>query len=133
MFRAFTDDACRLTCNANLYYVSTGFGPSQGLSNSHEEVLSGQRHIVTLSSYSVRVQDLDTCLSGLRGASSPSKQAMKNLCLIHQPEASDIYITEGVAAIDQAHETQNTTVGLGFSKPFKALSTRPNLMWRLFL
>lgn len=61
------------------------------------------------------------------------KQAMKNLCWIRQLEASDIYITEEVAAIDQAHETQKSTVGLGFWKPFKALGARPNMMWRLFL
>lgn len=44
-----------------------------------------------------------------------------------------MYITEEVAAIDQAHETQRSTVGFGFWKPFKALGARPNLMWRLFL
>ncbi|KAJ5682006.1 general substrate transporter [Penicillium maclennaniae] len=61
------------------------------------------------------------------------KQAMKNLCWIRQLEASDIYITEEVAAIDQAHEHQKSTVGLGFWQPFKSLAARPNLMWRLFL
>lgn len=61
------------------------------------------------------------------------KQAMKDLCWIRQLEASDIYITEEVAAIDQAHEYQKATVGLGFWKPFKALGARPNMMWRLFL
>jgi hypothetical protein len=61
------------------------------------------------------------------------KQAMKNLCWIRQLDASDMYITEEVAAIDQAHEHQKATVGLGFWQPFKSLAARPNLMWRLFL
>ena len=60
-------------------------------------------------------------------------QAMKNLCWIRQLEATDIYITEEVAAIDAAHESMKSTVGFGFWKPFKAIGQRPNLMWRLFL
>ncbi|CAI7565664.1 unnamed protein product [Penicillium pancosmium] len=60
-------------------------------------------------------------------------QAMNNLTWIRQCDATDMYITEEVAAIDQAHETQRSTVGFGFWKPFKALGARPNLMWRLFL
>lgn len=60
-------------------------------------------------------------------------QAMQNLCWIRQLTPTDIYITEEVAAIDQAHEAQKAVVGLGFWKPFQALSKRPNLMWRLFV
>ncbi|KAJ5439126.1 general substrate transporter [Penicillium daleae] len=61
------------------------------------------------------------------------KQAVENLCWIRQLTASDLYITEEIAAIDQAHEEQKAIVGLGFWKPFQALSKRPNMMWRLFL
>ncbi|KAJ5095892.1 hypothetical protein NUU61_005248 [Penicillium alfredii] len=61
------------------------------------------------------------------------KKAMENLCWIRQLEASDIYITEEVTAIDQALEYQRSTIGIGFWKPFKALGTRKNIMWRLFL
>lgn len=61
------------------------------------------------------------------------KQAVDNLCWIRQLTASDLYITEEIAAIDQAHEEQKAIVGLGFWKPFQALSKRPNMMWRLFL
>jgi hypothetical protein len=61
------------------------------------------------------------------------KQAMENLCWIRQLTPSDLYITEEVAAIDQAHEEQKAIVGLGFWKPFQALRQRPNMMWRLFL
>lgn len=60
-------------------------------------------------------------------------EAMENLCWIRQLNADDIYITEEVAAIDQALEYQKTTIGFGFWKPFQALSTRKNVMWRLFL
>lgn len=60
-------------------------------------------------------------------------EAMKNLSWIRQLDATDIYITEEVAAIDQAYEDQRSTIGFGFWKPFKALGARPNLMWRLFL
>ncbi|KAJ5676014.1 general substrate transporter [Penicillium macrosclerotiorum] len=61
------------------------------------------------------------------------KKAMENLCWIRQCQATDIYITEEVAAIDQAHEAQKTVVGLGLWKPFQALAKRPNMQWRLFL
>ncbi|KAJ5579717.1 general substrate transporter [Penicillium hispanicum] len=60
-------------------------------------------------------------------------QAMQNLCWIRQLTPTDIYITEEIAAIDQAHESQKSVVGMGFWKPFKALTQRPNLMYRLFL
>ncbi|KAL5357338.1 general substrate transporter [Aspergillus floccosus] len=60
-------------------------------------------------------------------------KAMANLCWIRQLEPSDIYITEEVAAIDQAHEEQKATVGLGFWKPFQAAAARPTLLYRLFL
>lgn len=58
---------------------------------------------------------------------------MDNLCWIRQLTPSDLYITEEVAAIDQAHESQKTTVGIGFWKPIQAIGKRPNLLWRLFL
>ncbi|GES64915.1 quinate permease [Aspergillus terreus] len=61
------------------------------------------------------------------------EKAMANLCWIRQLEPSDIYITEEVAAIDQAHEEQKAKVGLGFWKPFQAAAARPTLLYRLFL
>lgn len=61
------------------------------------------------------------------------REAMENLCWIRQLNADDIYIAEEVAAIDQALEYQKTTIGFGFWKPFQALSTRKNVVWRLFL
>ncbi|KAJ5175054.1 general substrate transporter [Penicillium canariense] len=61
------------------------------------------------------------------------KQAMENLCWIRQLTPTDLYITEEIAAIDQAHEDQKATVGIGLWKPFQALGQRPNMMWRLFL
>ncbi|RHZ57985.1 sugar porter family MFS transporter [Aspergillus thermomutatus] len=61
------------------------------------------------------------------------KIAMKNLCWIRQLDPSDIYITEEVAAIDQAHEEQAAKVGLGLWRPFQAVAGQPNVLWRLFL
>ncbi|KAF9893342.1 hypothetical protein FE257_011774 [Aspergillus nanangensis] len=61
------------------------------------------------------------------------EEAMANLCWIRQLDENDIYITEEVAAIDQAYEEQVAKVGMGFWKPFQSVATRPNIMWRLFL
>ncbi|KAH7118624.1 general substrate transporter [Dactylonectria estremocensis] len=61
------------------------------------------------------------------------RQAMENLCWIRQLEATDMYITEEVAAIDHALEEQKSVVGIGLWKPFQALAKRPNMVWRLFL
>lgn len=61
------------------------------------------------------------------------REAMENLCWIRQLNADDIYITEEVTTVDQALEYQKTTIGFGFWKPFQALGTRKNVVWRLFL
>ncbi|KAI3231118.1 hypothetical protein DTO012A9_6475 [Penicillium roqueforti] len=61
------------------------------------------------------------------------REAMKNLCWIRQLEADDMYITEEVAAIDQALEHQKTSIGIGFWKPFQALATNKSVMYRLML
>ncbi|KAH6989667.1 general substrate transporter [Ilyonectria sp. MPI-CAGE-AT-0026] len=61
------------------------------------------------------------------------RQAMDNLCWIRQLAPTDIYITEEVAAIDQALEAQKAAGGIGLWKPFQALVKRSNMMWRLFL
>lgn len=61
------------------------------------------------------------------------KQAMENLCWIRQLDASEMYIIEEVAGIENAVESQKTTVGVGLWKPFKAISKRRDLQWRLFL
>ncbi|KAE8374152.1 general substrate transporter [Aspergillus bertholletiae] len=61
------------------------------------------------------------------------EEAMANLCWIRQLNENDIYITEEVAAIDQALEEQASTIGIGFWKPFQAVGTRPKILWRLFL
>ncbi|KAJ5815701.1 general substrate transporter [Penicillium riverlandense] len=60
-------------------------------------------------------------------------KAMQNLCWVRQLDATDIYIQEEVAAIDQALEYQRVTIGIGFWKPFQAVATRRNVMWRLFI
>ncbi|KAJ5185018.1 Major facilitator superfamily domain general substrate transporter [Penicillium cf. griseofulvum] len=54
-------------------------------------------------------------------------EAMENLCWIRQLEADDMYITEEVAAIDQALEHQRTSIGIGFWKPFQALATNKSI------
>ncbi|KAL4971710.1 general substrate transporter [Aspergillus desertorum] len=60
-------------------------------------------------------------------------EAMANLCWIRQLDETDIYITEEVAAIDQALEEQAATVGIGFWKPFQAVARRKAILYRLFL
>ncbi|KAL2811410.1 general substrate transporter [Aspergillus granulosus] len=60
-------------------------------------------------------------------------QAMQNLTWIRQLDETDIYITEEVAAIDQALEEQIATVGIGFWKPFKAVAASKAIIYRLFL
>lgn len=60
-------------------------------------------------------------------------QAMGNLCWIRQLDEADIYITEEVAAIDQALEEQASTIGVGFWKPFQAVARRKTILYRLFL
>ncbi|KAL5337406.1 general substrate transporter [Aspergillus crustosus] len=60
-------------------------------------------------------------------------QAMANLCWVRQLDENDIYITEEVAAIDQALEEQKSTVGVGFWKPFQAVAQRKAIMYRLFI
>ncbi|KAL4790379.1 general substrate transporter [Aspergillus venezuelensis] len=60
-------------------------------------------------------------------------QAMANLCWIRQLDETDIYITEEVAAIDQALEEQIATVGVGFWKPFQSVYRRKAIMYRLFI
>lgn len=61
------------------------------------------------------------------------KEAIKNLCWIRQLPETDIYIIEEILAIDQALEQQNSTIGIGFWKPFQAAATQPRVLWRLFL
>lgn len=61
------------------------------------------------------------------------REAMENLCWIRQLDATDMYITEEVSAIDNARESQKEQVGFGFWQPFKALAARPTMQWRLFL
>lgn len=60
-------------------------------------------------------------------------QAMANLCWIRQLDEADIYITEEVAAIDQALEEQISTIGVGFWKPFQAVAQRGAILYRLFI
>ncbi|KAJ5130262.1 uncharacterized protein N7515_006301 [Penicillium bovifimosum] len=61
------------------------------------------------------------------------REAMENLCWIRQLDADDIYMTEEVAAIDQALECQKASIGIGFWKPFQALATNKSVMYRLVL
>ncbi|PSR73953.1 general substrate transporter [Coniella lustricola] len=61
------------------------------------------------------------------------REAMESLCWVRQLDASDIYITEEVSAIDSTHEAQRANVGVGLWQPFKALASRPNMQYRMFL
>jgi sugar porter (SP) family MFS transporter len=59
--------------------------------------------------------------------------ALKNLCWIRKLNTDDMYMLEEVAAIDAALEYQQSTVGLGFWQPFRALGNDRKVMYRFFL
>jgi hypothetical protein len=60
-------------------------------------------------------------------------EGIRNLCWIRQLESDHIYMIEEIGAIDHAIEEQRSTIGLGFTKPFKAAINSRKVMWRLFL
>ncbi|RAL58936.1 hypothetical protein DID88_009227 [Monilinia fructigena] len=59
--------------------------------------------------------------------------ALKNLCWIRKLSQDDIYMLEEVSSIDAALEEQQSTVGLGFWQPFKALGNDRKVMYRFAL
>ncbi|ESZ92486.1 hypothetical protein SBOR_7149 [Sclerotinia borealis F-4128] len=59
--------------------------------------------------------------------------ALKNLCWIRKLPQDDIYMLEEVSSIDAALEQQQSTVGLGFWQPFKALGSDRKIMYRFAL
>ncbi|KAI5200063.1 quinate permease [Aureobasidium subglaciale] len=61
------------------------------------------------------------------------EEGLKNLCYIRQLDSNDVYIVEEVASIDAAHEQQVSTIGVGFWKPFQAVSKSRTVQWRFFL
>ncbi|TVY56289.1 Quinate permease [Lachnellula suecica] len=60
-------------------------------------------------------------------------QALANLCWIRMLPEEDLYMLEEVSAIDAALELQQSTVGLGFWQPFKALWNDRKVTYRFFL
>jgi len=60
-------------------------------------------------------------------------QALENLCWIRKLGSNDIYMLEEVSAIDAALEHQQSTVGLGFWQPFRALANDRKVLYRFFL
>lgn len=61
------------------------------------------------------------------------EKALKNLCWIRQLEPTDVYMVEEVLQIESTIEHQRTTVGLGFTQPFKSAAKDRKVLWRLFL
>ncbi|PBP15566.1 quinate permease [Diplocarpon rosae] len=60
-------------------------------------------------------------------------EALRNLCWLRKLPSDDIYMLEEVSAIDAALEHQQSTVGLGFWQPFKALAHDRKIAYRFFL
>ncbi|KAG4423887.1 hypothetical protein IFR04_003032 [Cadophora malorum] len=60
-------------------------------------------------------------------------KALKNLCWLRKLPSDDMYMLEEVSAIDAALEYQQSTVGLGFWQPFKALVNDRKVSYRFFL
>lgn len=61
------------------------------------------------------------------------QQALDNLCWIRNLPADEIYIVEEVAFLDAALEEQQSVIGSGFWKPFKAVGSSRKVQWRFFL
>ena len=61
------------------------------------------------------------------------ESALKNLEWIRQLPADDIYIVEEVAFMDAAIAEQESTIGVGIWKPFKAVARSRSLQWRFLL
>ncbi|KAI9703426.1 MAG: hypothetical protein M1820_005898 [Bogoriella megaspora] len=61
------------------------------------------------------------------------QEALKNLCWIRNLGAQDLYIIEEVSFIDAALESQRSSIGLGFWKPFKAVGHSKKILWRFTL
>lgn len=60
-------------------------------------------------------------------------KALKNLCWLRKLPSDHMYMLEEVSAIDAALEHQQSTVGLGFWQPFKALWNDRKVSYRFFL
>ncbi|GAM83320.1 hypothetical protein ANO11243_013070 [Dothideomycetidae sp. 11243] len=61
------------------------------------------------------------------------EQALKNLSWIRQLPTDHIYMVEEVALVDAAISEQESGIGLGFWKPFKAVRQSRSIQWRLLL
>lgn len=61
------------------------------------------------------------------------EEALDNLCWIRKLNRNDQYMLEEVTAINAAIETQQSSVGLGFWQPFKALWRDRKVAYRFFL
>ncbi|KAI9735845.1 MAG: hypothetical protein M1834_001310 [Cirrosporium novae-zelandiae] len=58
---------------------------------------------------------------------------LRNLCWMRKLPATDIYMMEEIAAIDQGLEEQHNTIGIGFWKLFQAVINNKAIMYRFFL
>ncbi|KAG9911887.1 quinate permease, partial [Aureobasidium melanogenum] len=61
------------------------------------------------------------------------EEGLKNLCWIRKLESNDLYIVEEVASIDTALDHQASTMGTGFTAPFRAVARSRAVQWRFFL
>jgi len=60
-------------------------------------------------------------------------QAFKNLSWIRKLPSDEFYIIEEVAFLDAALEYQAASIGVGFWKPFKAVSSNRAMQYRFLL
>ncbi|KAL9070553.1 MAG: hypothetical protein Q9157_005778 [Trypethelium eluteriae] len=61
------------------------------------------------------------------------QEALRNLCWIRNLDAQDLYIIEEVSFIDATLEEQQSSIGLGFWKPFRAVGRSRKILWRFML
>ncbi|KAH0386255.1 quinate permease, partial [Aureobasidium melanogenum] len=61
------------------------------------------------------------------------EEGLKNLCWIRKLESNDLYVVEEVASIDAALDHQASTMGMGFTAPFRAVAKSRAVQWRFFL
>lgn len=58
---------------------------------------------------------------------------IKSLSRLRGLPATDIYMKEEIAQVDQSIELQRSTIGMGFWAPFQEVTRNKKIMWRLFL
>ena len=61
------------------------------------------------------------------------EEGIKNLCWLRKLTQDDLYMQEEIFAIDNAIESQRSTIGMGFWQPFRSIFTNQRVRYRLLL